>query len=95
MRYRLLVAAALKIRGDQSDPEQGEGTQMTDAPGDADPTAEAEAESEDLPQPFENRAARRSKGKAPVNPIGGAAGRVRGRSGTVQSPRQYGNRRSG
>ena len=69
---------------------------MTDAPNDADPTADAEAGSEeDLPQPFENRAARRSKGKAPTNHAGGATGRVAGRSGTVQSPRQYGNRRSG
>ncbi|GLW32072.1 hypothetical protein [Actinoplanes regularis] len=68
---------------------------MTDATGDADPSAEAEAGSEDQPKPFENRAARRSKGKAPANHTGGAAGRVQGRSGTVQSPRQYGNRRSG
>jgi hypothetical protein len=68
---------------------------MTDATGDADPTADAEAESEEQPQPFENRAARRSKGKHTTNPTGGTAGRVQGRSGTVQSPRQYGNRRSG
>ena len=68
---------------------------MTEATGDADPTATAEGESEEQPQPFENRAARRSKGKATANHISGAAGRVHGRSGTVQSPRQYGNRRSG
>jgi hypothetical protein len=67
---------------------------MTDATGDADPTADAEAGSEE-PQPFENRAARRSKGKATANHTEGAAGHVHGRSGTVQSPRQYGNRRSG
>lgn len=68
---------------------------MTDATGDTGPTPESEAGSEEQPQPFQNRAARRSKGKAPTNHIGGAAGRVQGRSGTVQSPRQYGNRRSG
>jgi hypothetical protein len=68
---------------------------MTDAAGDADPTADTEAGSEEQPQPFQNRAARRSKGKATTNHTGGAAGRIQGRSGTVQSPRQYGNRRSG
>jgi hypothetical protein len=68
---------------------------MTDATGDADTTADAEEGAEDQPQPFQNRAARRSKGKATVNRTGGTTGRVVGRSGTVQSPRQYGNRRSG
>jgi hypothetical protein len=69
---------------------------MTDATSDADPTADAEAESEEeLPPPFENRAARRAKGKGAANHAGGSTGRVQGRSGTVQSPRQYGNRRSG
>lgn len=68
---------------------------MTDATSDADPTADAEAGAEEAPPPFENRAARRSKGKATPNHTGGATGRVQGRSGTVQSPRQYGNRRSG
>lgn len=62
---------------------------------DADSVADADAEAEEQPQPFENRAARRSKGKATPNHAGGTAGRVQGRSGTVQSPRQYGNRRSG
>lgn len=68
---------------------------MTDATGDAEPTADAEGASEQDPQPFENRAARRSKGKATTNRTGGATGRIQGRPGTVQSPRQYGNRRSG
>lgn len=68
---------------------------MTDTTEDPDPTAEAEAGSEEQPKPFQNRAARRSKGKATANHTQGAAGRVQGRSGTVQSPRQYGNRRSG
>jgi hypothetical protein len=68
---------------------------MTDATGDADPTASVEGDSEEQPQPFENRAARRSKGKAPANQVNGSAGHVHGRSGTVRGPRQYGNRRSG
>jgi hypothetical protein len=63
---------------------------------DADPTADTEAESEEIPPPpFENRAARRSKGKGTASHTGAVAGRVQGRPGTVQSPRQYGNRRSG
>ena len=68
---------------------------MTDATGDAEPTSENEAENEETAQPFENRAARRAKGKGVANHAGGSAGHVHGRSGTVQSPRQYGNRRSG
>jgi hypothetical protein len=63
---------------------------MTDATSDPDPTPEAEE-----PQPFENRAARRSKGKAASKQTGNPTGRVQARPGTVQSPRQYGNRRSG
>jgi hypothetical protein len=64
-----------------------------------DPTADAGTEpetgSEESPEPFENRAARRAKGKATAaNQVHGSSQRV-GRSGTVQSPRQYGNRRSG
>ncbi|MEV6302714.1 hypothetical protein AB0M02_25100 [Actinoplanes sp. NPDC051861] len=68
---------------------------MTEAAGAADPAADTEAESEEQPQPFQNRAARRSKGKGTATHTGGSAGRIQGRSGTVQSPRQYGNRRSG
>ncbi|MFI7079592.1 hypothetical protein ACIBO1_20040 [Micromonospora sp. NPDC049903] len=68
---------------------------MTDATSGDDPTADAEAEAEEQPQPFENRAARRSKGKATANHTGRTPSRAHGRSGTVQSPRQYGNRRSG
>lgn len=68
---------------------------MTGATSDADPTADAEAGTEEQPQPFENRAARRSKGKGTANHTRGTASTVHGRSGTVQSPRQYGNRRSG
>jgi len=68
---------------------------MTDATEDADPTTDAETEAAEQDQPFENRAARRAKGKKAATYSKGATGGVQGRSGTVQSPRQYGNRRSG
>ena len=68
---------------------------MTEATSQGDPTADVESEAEEQPQPFENRAARRSKGKATANRTGATGSRVQGRSGTVQGPRQYGNRRSG
>jgi hypothetical protein len=64
-----------------------------------DPTADAGSEpetgTEEAPEPFANRAARRAKGKSTAaNQIHGSSPHA-GRSGTVQSPRQYGNRRSG
>lgn len=68
---------------------------MTDATGDTDPTTDAETEPAEQDQPFENRAARRAKGKKAATYARGADGGVQGRSGSVQSPRQYGNRRSG
>ncbi|MEV6600961.1 hypothetical protein AB0M36_29550 [Actinoplanes sp. NPDC051346] len=61
----------------------------------SDATPEAEPGTEELPEPFANRAARRAKGKKTANPPVTAAGGRPVRSGTVQSPRQYGNRRSG
>jgi len=64
-------------------------TTPADEPGADEPTTEAEE------QPFQNRAARRAKGKAKHDHSGHSAGHVHGRSGTVQGPRQYGNRRSG
>jgi hypothetical protein len=62
-----------------------------------DPTADAESqpETEESPEPFANRAARRAKGKATGQHAQGTVGQRQVRSGTVQSPRQYGNRRSG
>jgi hypothetical protein len=66
---------------------------MTDA---TEPTAEAEEGAEEQPPPFENRAARRAKGKkGSAQHTHDSAGHIHGRSGTVQGPRQYGNRRSG
>ena len=63
----------------------------------SEPTADAgnEPETEESPEPFENRAARRAKGKAATSRAVGSEGQRPMRSGTVQSPRQYGNRRSG
>jgi len=68
---------------------------MSDATSDAESTDDAEEALEELPQPFENRAARAAKGKATASHTGRTTGRVRAHSGTVKSPRQYGNRRSG
>ncbi|WP_250000188.1 hypothetical protein [Actinoplanes sp. M2I2] len=64
---------------------------MTDSPADAG----SEPEAEETPEPFANRAARRAKGKASGKPAQGSGGQRQLRSGNVQSPRQYGNRRSG
>lgn len=44
---------------------------------------------------FTNRAARRAKGKSTSKPGVFAKGRPPAGQGSVQSPRQYGNRRSG
>ncbi|SDT74911.1 hypothetical protein [Actinoplanes derwentensis] len=60
----------------------------------ADTGSEPETETEETPEPFANRAARRAKGKASAQAVG-AGGPRQLQSGNVQSPRQYGNRRSG
>ena len=46
-------------------------------------------------QPFTNRAARRAKGKATAKPEVFSKGQRPVGRGAVQSPRQYGTRRSG
>ncbi|SCL36916.1 hypothetical protein GA0074692_4491 [Micromonospora pallida] len=56
-------------------------------------TAETETET-DEPAVYENRAARRGKGKVASPQHHGKGQRLDGR-GSVQSPRQWGNRRSG
>jgi hypothetical protein len=64
----------------------------------AESSAEPDDEqSEEQPEEFTNRAARRAKGKAGSRPEGfGKGGQPTvGRGAAVQSPRQYGNRRSG
>ncbi|OJF13862.1 hypothetical protein [Couchioplanes caeruleus] len=61
----------------------------------SDTAPEAEPGSEDLPEPFANRAARRAKGKKTGSAPVSNEGRRPIRTGTVQNPRQYGNRRSG
>ena len=55
-----------------------------------------EPQSEEEPEEFTNRAARRAKGKATGRTEVFSKGqRPVGRGSAVQSPRQYGNRRSG
>jgi hypothetical protein len=66
---------------------------MSESSADSDPTAE-EPEAEQ-PEVFTNRAARRAKGKSGVKPEAFAKGQRPVGRGAVQSPRQYGNRRSG
>ena len=68
----------------ESQAEQAEHTESA-----ADPAAEP-AE----PEAFANRAARRAKGKTSKPAIFAKGQQPMGR-GSVQSPRQYGNRRSG
>jgi hypothetical protein len=54
----------------------------------------ADSEGEE-PVAFMNRAARRAKGKAAPNPQPQGRGLRAGGRGSVESPRQWGNRRSG
>jgi hypothetical protein len=61
---------------------------------DADPQATAETET-DEPVVYENRAARRAKGKAASQLQPQEKGQRAGGRGSVQSPRQWGARRSG
>jgi len=68
---------------------------MSDPTADADPEQAPDNGAEDAPEPFANRAARRGKNKKGGSPAPGTDGRRPIRSGTVQSPRQYGTRRSG
>jgi hypothetical protein len=60
----------------------------------SEPTAD-DTSDEQEPEEFTNRAARRAKGKSSVPPPVSAKGRPPAGRGTVQNPRQYGNRRSG
>ena len=59
----------------------------------SEPTAD-DTSDEQEPE-FTNRAARRAKGKTSAQPQVFAKGRAPAGRGSVQSPRQYGNRRSG
>jgi hypothetical protein len=63
---------------------------MSESSADAEtPAEEPEAEV------FANRAERRAKGKSSAKPQVFAKGQAPGGRGSVQSPRQYGTRRSG
>jgi hypothetical protein len=61
---------------------------------DADTPATAESGT-DEPAVYANRAARRAKGKIASQPQPRGKGQRLGGRGSVQSPRQWGNRRSG
>jgi hypothetical protein len=66
------------------------------SPADDDtPTDETGAEPEAEAGAFANRAARRAKGKSTSKPEVFSKGQRPVGRGAVQSPRQYGNRRSG
>ena len=67
-------------------------------PGDATPepeSAEADSAEPDEAPAFANRAARRAKGKGSTPPPASGKGQQLGGRGSVQGPRQGGNRRSG
>ena len=63
----------------------------------SEPTADATPDEPETEQPeeFANRAARRAKGKTSGRPEVFTKGQRPVGRGSVQSPRQYGNRRSG
>ena len=65
---------------------------MSGSSADPDETA---AEETGEPEVFANRAARRAKGKKPSRTEVFSKGQQPVGRGAVQSPRQYGNRRSG
>ncbi|WP_250036461.1 hypothetical protein [Paractinoplanes maris] len=74
---------------------------MTDSPAtsgtpadETEPVDETEAAPEEA-EVFTNRAARRAKGKGAAKPEVFSKGQRPVGRGSVQSPRQYGNRRSG
>ncbi|MET8233430.1 hypothetical protein ABZS77_22450 [Micromonospora sp. NPDC005298] len=75
------------VRDDNADAD----TSATADTSDADTSATAET---DLPAVPANRAARRAKGKG-ASPQPQGKGQHFGGRGSVQSPRQWGNRRSG
>jgi hypothetical protein len=71
---------------------------MSESHADSDATADepaAEQSEAEQSEVFVNRAARRAKGKTAENPAVLSKGKRAVGRGAVQSPRQYGNRRSG
>ena len=58
-------------------------------------SSETPADENEETEVFTNRAARRAKGKSSSKPGVFAKGQRPAGAGSVQSPRQYGNRRSG
>lgn len=73
----------------------GDALPLADEPAAGESSAGDEPATADEPAGFQNRAARRAKGKSPSqSPTHGKGPQFRGR-GSVQGPRQWGNRRSG
>jgi hypothetical protein len=77
---------------DQQEPAAG--TDGTQSPATAEATAD-DAAAEDAPAEYANRAARRARGKGASPPPPAGKGPHLGGRGSVQGPRQWGNRRSG
>jgi hypothetical protein len=71
-----------------------EATEATETAG-ATETAEVDADAAEEAPEFENRAARRARGKGTNQPQPHAEQSHFARRGSVQTPRQYGRRRSG
>ncbi|MCM4082724.1 hypothetical protein [Paractinoplanes hotanensis] len=71
----------------ESNATAGTPADETEPVDETEPAPEAEA--------FTNRAARRAKGKSTAKPEVFSKGQRPAGRGSVQSPRQYGNRRSG
>jgi len=71
-------------------------SESTAGSGGADePVPADEVDAGQEPEVFANRAARRAKGKSSAKPEVPSKGQRPVGRGSVQSPRQYGNRRSG
>jgi hypothetical protein len=70
------------------------GVESDDVPPEPESAEVDSAEPDEAPA-FANRAARRAKGKGSTPPPASGKGQHLGGRGSVQGPRQWGNRRSG
>jgi hypothetical protein len=77
-------------------PEAAAEAAPVEEPAAPEPAAE-ESAAEEAPPEFQNRAARRAKGKhhPDQHPVSGKGAHLAGRGGAVPGQRQWGNRRSG
>jgi hypothetical protein len=83
--------SAQDARAEDVDAAEDSGASAT-TETEAEATTETEA---DEPAVYANRAARRAKGKVAAQPLPYGHGQRPGGRGSVQSPRQWGTRRSG